>query len=289
MGAFAGLADGFRARSGEKTFLDRLDDVRGRLIGSIVVVVLTTLLGFFVSAWPIRLQVPRWTLDLPALRSFQLGGWTVDLDVLAFFIAPVEPYLAGERLKYLSPTDPFFITLKLAFCIGLALALPYLLAQVWSLVVPLLRDDEKRLVKPALFGSAGLFVAGVLFCYYLVVPAMLQFTMGFQTASLEQSLVIGEYLKLVLRMLVAFGVAFQLPIIILIGTVLGVVTPDFLASRRRHAIAIITVVSAVITPPDVSSLVLMLLPVWLLYEVSIVMSRAVLARRAESLALPEGE
>lgn len=289
MGAFAGLVDGFRSRSGEKTFLDHLDDLRARLITSLVVVILTTLLGFYVAAWPVRFEIPRWSLGLPALGAIQLGGWTINLDVLAFFIAPVEPYLGGERIKYLSPTDPFFITLKLAVCIGLALALPYLLVQVWSLVSPLLLDDEKRLVKPALFASAGLFAGGVLFCYYFVVPVMLQFTMGFQSASLEQSLVIGEYLKLVLRMLAAFGIAFQLPIIVLIGTVLGVVTPDYLASRRRHAIALITVVSAIITPPDVSSLILMLLPVWLLYEASIALSRVVLARRAASLALPRPE
>lgn len=286
MSAITGLVDGFRTRSGDKTFLDRLDDVRGRLIASVIVLILTTGIGFYIAAWPISFQVPRWTIDLSALGTFQFGGWMINLDVLGFFVAPIEPFLGGERLKYLSPTDPFFITLKLAFCIGIILALPYLLRQVWVAIAPLMRPEEKRLVRPAFVAGVFLFLIGAVFCYYLVVPLMLSFTMGFQTGSLEQSIVIGEYLKLVLRMLIAFGLSFELPIIILIGTVLGVVTPEFLVARRRHALAILVIVSAIITPPDVSSQFLLMVPVWLLYEISIVMSRAVLARRASSPSLP---
>ncbi|MEX2582168.1 MAG: twin-arginine translocase subunit TatC [Gemmatimonadota bacterium] len=286
MSAVGGLVDGFRARSGEKTFLDRLDDVRGRLIASLVVVTVTTAIGFYLAAWPVTLQIPRWTFDLGALGIRQFGGWTISLDVLRHFIAPIEPYLDGERLKYLSPTDPFFITLKLALCIGLALALPYLLRQLWATLTPLMRPEERRLVGPAIFGAVGLFVMGWLFCYFFAIPLMLQFTMGFQAGSLEQAIVIGEYLKLVLRMLVAFGLAFELPIVILLGTLLGIVTPEFLIAKRRHAIAILTVVSAIVTPPDLSSLLLLMLPVWFLYEASIVLSRAVLARRPAIPPLP---
>jgi sec-independent protein translocase protein TatC len=288
MSAIAGLVDGFRARSGEKTFLDRLDDLRGRLIGSIVVVVVMTLLGFYAAAWPITLRIPRWNFALGPLGPFDIGGWTIDLDVLAFFVAPIEPYLNGQKLRYLSPTDPFFITLKLALCIGLVLALPYLLWQLWSLLAPLMREEERKLLRPAIAGGVLLFLTGVLFCYAFVVPLMLEFTMGFQTGSLEQSIVIGEYLKLVLRMMVAFGLAFELPIVILLGTVLGIVTPEFLSAKRRHAIAILTVASAIVTPPDVGSQLLLMLPVLFLYEASIVMSRVVIARRNSRVALSEG-
>jgi sec-independent protein translocase protein TatC len=254
------LVEGFRKRSGEQTFLDRLDDVRGRLIGSVVAVVIGTGIGFYL---------------------------VLNFDVLGVFTAPIVPFLGGEKLKYLSPTDPFFITLKLALAIGIVLALPYLLVQVWRVVSPLLRQDEKKLLLPSVFAGIVLFAVGVVFCYLMVIPLMLQFTMGFQQQSLEQSIVIGEYLTIVLRMMMAFGFAFELPIAILLGTVLGIVTPDFLSSKRRHAIAILTVVSAIITPPDLSSQVLLVVPVWFLYEVSIILSRILLARRAPVLALPE--
>ncbi len=287
MSSIAGIIDGFRARSGEKSFLDRLDDLRGRLIGSLVVVTATTLVGFYAAAWPMTLRVPRWSGTLGPLGPVELGGWALRLDVLGFFVAPIEPFLDGSKLKYLSPTDPFFITLKLALCIGVVLALPYLLRQAWGLLSPLMRDDEKRLVGPAVGAGIALFAVGTAFCYAFVIPLMLQFTMGFQTGSLEQSIVIGEYLTVILRMLMAFGLAFELPIFILVATLLGVVTPEFLAAQRRMAIAIIIIVSAVVTPPDLSSLVLLAGPVMVLYEISILLSRAVLTRRARIVAARE--
>ncbi|MEX2571745.1 MAG: twin-arginine translocase subunit TatC, partial [Gemmatimonadota bacterium] len=244
MGAVAGFIDGFRGRSGEKTFLDRLDDVRGRLISSLVVITITTLIGFYAAAWPVTLNIPEWTVGFRD-RMLQFGGWTVDLDFLALFVAPIEPFLNGERLKYLSPTDPFFITLKLALCIGVVLALPYLIVQAWRLVTPLMREDERRLAAPTIFAALVLFTAGTVFCYILVLPLMLRFTLGFQTESLEQYIVIGEYLSLIIRMLLAFGLAFELPVVILVGTLLGVVTPDMLVARRRHALAILVVISAI--------------------------------------------
>lgn len=259
MSGVAAFVESFRSRSAGVSFLDRLDDIRGRMIWSLVAVAVGTGIGFYLS---------------------------VTYDVLGVLTAPIQPYLGGERLKYLSPTDPFFITLKLAVCIGLLLALPYLLVQGWKVVAPLMRPEERRLLAPAVVAGVVLFVIGVVFCYVLVVPLMLQFTMGFQADSLEQSIVVGEYLKIVLRLMAAFGLAFELPIVILLGTVLGVVTPEFLTLWRRHAIAIITISSALVTPPDVASLILLAVPVCLLYEVSIILSRAIVARR-QPLAAPE--
>lgn len=279
MSAFAGIIDGFRTRSGEMTFLDRLDDFRGRLIISLIALTLATGVGFWVSAWPLSFDVPVMAIQAGRFGSFQIGGWHIDIDVLRFIVDPIEPYLNGEKLKYLSPTDPFFITLKMAIAIGIALALPIILYQLWGLFAPLMNRSERRLAAPALVASVVLFGAGALFCYFMVIPLMLRFTLGFQAGSLEQAIVIGEYLKIVLRMLLAFGLAFELPIIVLIGTLLGIVTPTFLAEKRRHALAILTVVSAIITPPDISSQVLLMIPVWGLYEASIILSRIIVARR----------
>lgn len=279
MTAVGGLVDGFKARSGEKTFLDHLDDLRGRLISSAIVLLLTVGAGFYIATWPVRFQVAEIDVRLGRLGTYTIGGWNVNLDALGFFVDPVRPYLGGGNLKYLSPTEPFFVTLKLGICLGFALALPYLLYQIWGLLAPLMRPHEKKLMAPAMVAGVVLFLVGSIFCYYLVIPVMLRFTLGFQTASLEQYLVIGDYMAIVLRMLLAFGLAFELPIIVLIGTVLGILTPQILSAYRRHAIAVATVLAAFITPPDLSSLVLLMLPVWFLYEASIVLSRVVIARR----------
>lgn len=213
--------------------------------------------------------------------------FAMNYPILSLLIDPIRPYLGGGRLRYLSPMDPFFVTLKLAFLIGFSISIPILLYNLAAIVSPLLRPAERRLLRPAAIAAVLLFAGGAAFCYALVLPLMLRFTMGFQAGSLEQSVVIGEYLKIVLRLMLAFGTAFQLPIVVLIGTLLGLVTPSWLASKRRHAIAVIVVVSAIITPPDLTSQLLLAVPVWVLYELSIILSRAVLARRASAAAALE--
>ena len=118
-GPFTGMVGAFKRRSGDVGFLDRLDDVRGRLIASLIALVITTIAGFYL---------------------------VLNFDVLGFFTAPMAPYLAGNKLKFLSPMDPFFVSMKLAIALGLVLALPYILAQVWGVTAPLMRPEERRLL-----------------------------------------------------------------------------------------------------------------------------------------------
>jgi sec-independent protein translocase protein TatC len=235
------------------TFLDRVDDVRMRLFRAAVVLVIGTAAGFWVA---------------------------MNYNVLGFFTRPVMPFLGGQRLKYLDPVDPFYITFQLALCIGVLVTLPYLLRQLWLLIEPMLLAGEKRLVRFSILGGVAFFFAGVFFCYYLTLPLILRFTMGFQTESLEQSVVVSDYLAMVLRLMGAFGIAFELPILVLLGTVLGVVTPQFLVEKRRYAIAIVMILSAVVTPADVSSMLLLAIPAMVLYEIGILLSRMFAGRPA---------
>jgi len=243
-----------RAASGEMPFLDHLEELRWRTLWSLLAVTICAIAGF--------LLVTR-------------------LDVLGILVAPIEPFLMGTKLKYLSPTEPFFITLKLAVAVGLVLASPIVVYQIWSFLAPALLPSEKRVIVPALYMGLVLFSLGVVMAYMLVLPVTLKFTMSFQTESLEQSIVIGEYLSFVTRLLLAFGIVFELPVVVLILSALGLVTPQFLASKRRHAIAMITVASALLTPGDVITLtIMMMVPLMLLYELSIVLSRLVARKRS---------
>lgn len=241
------------APAGEMPFLDHLEELRWRLIWALGAVMICAIAGYFL--------VTR-------------------LDVLGILVAPIEPFLKGTKLKYLSPTEPFFITLKLAVAVGLLLASPIVIYQVWAFLAPALMPSEKRVIVPALYMGLVLFAIGVVMSYELVLPMTLSFTMSYQTESLEQSIVIGEYLGFVTRLLLAFGAVFELPVVVLILSALGLVTPEFLASKRKHAIVIITVVASVLTPGDVITLtVMMMAPLVLLYEFSIVLSRLVTRRR----------
>jgi sec-independent protein translocase protein TatC len=248
----------FRINASEMPFLDHLEELRWRLIWS---------LGTFAVA---------------AMGSFLL---VMRFDVLGILTQPVEPFLNGEKLAYFSPTDPFFITLKLAVLVGLILASPIIVYHVWAFLSPALMPSEKRLIVPSLYMGIVLFSAGVAMSYFLVLPVTLKFTMGFQTESLQQNLEIGKYLGVVIRLLLAFGLVFELPVVILILSVLGLVTPEFLSEKRRYAIAGIAILSSVLTPGDVVTVtVMMMLPLMALYELSIVLSRMVARRRIAAAA-----
>lgn len=249
--------------TGEMPFLDHLEELRWRLIWSLIAVTVCAVAGFVL--------VTR-------------------LDVLGLLVEPIKPFLHGSKLKYLSPTEPFFITLKLAVSVGLVMASPIVVYQIWAFLAPALMPSEKRVIIPALYLGLVLFAAGVTMSYKIVLPMTLDFTMGFQTESLEQSIVIGEYLSFVTRLLLAFGGVFELPVVILILSSMGLVTPEFLASKRRHAVVIITVLASVLTPGDVITLTLMMMvPLILLYEFSIFLSRLVTRKRRQAQAAAAAE
>jgi sec-independent protein translocase protein TatC len=234
-------------------FLDHLEELRWRILWSLVAIIVFTVIGFLI---------------------------VTQFDVIGLLEAPIAPLLGDSKLKYLSPIDPFFITLKLAVLVGFLLASPIVIYQIWAFLSPALHPSEKRAIVPSLYFGLALFTLGVAMAYYIALPVTLQFTMGFQTDSLEQSIVIGHYFSVVIRLLLAFGIVFELPVVILALTMMGLVTPEFLAEKRRHAIALITIVSAVITPGDVVTItILMMVPLILLYEFSITLSKLVVRRR----------
>jgi sec-independent protein translocase protein TatC len=248
----------FNHRTAEMPFLDHLEELRWRLLWSALAVAVGTGVAFFL---------------------------VMRFDVLGLLVDPIEPFLHGSKLKYLSPTEPFFITLKLAITCGFLLALPVIAYQVWAFLSPALLPSERRVIVPSLYLGLVLFGVGVAMAYKLVLPMTLRFTMGFQTESLEQAIVISEYLSVVVRLLLSFGVVFELPIVIMVLSALGVVTPEFLASKRRHAIVAITILAAVLTPGDVITVTLMMMvPLVVLYEFSIVLSRLVARRRVTEAA-----
>lgn len=248
----------FRVNREEMPFLDHLEELRWRLIWSLGTAILGAIVGFVL--------VTRF-------------------DVLGILVDPIEPYLSGDKLLFLDPITPFFITLKLAVIVGLIMASPVIVYHVWAFLSPALLPSEKRAIIPSLYMGLVLFAAGVVMAYFLVVPMTLNFTMGFQTESLAPAITIDKHLGFMIRILLAFGIVFELPVVILILSVLGVVTPEFLMEKRRYAIAGIAILSAVLTPGDVITVtVLMMLPLMGLYEFSILLSRVVARRRIAAAA-----
>jgi sec-independent protein translocase protein TatC len=243
---------------GEMPFLDHLEELRWRIFKAAGALVVATILGFYL------------------IYRF---------NVLELIVNPVQPYLVDDgKLNYLNPVTPFFFILKTSVLVGLILAFPVVLYQVWSFLSPALEKREKRLIIPSLYMGMLLFAAGVALSYYVALPVSLRFLLGIQTEILQPMLTADEYLSFVVRLLVAFGVIFELPVVVLILSVLGLVTPKFLRSKRRHAIVIITVLASLLSPGDVVMVTLiMMVPLIFLYEFSIFLSALVYKKKDEAL------
>ena len=242
---------------GEMPFLDHLEELRWRVFYSLIAIAVGTAIGF---------------------------ALVYRFHVLELLVEPVRA-ARGEadfRLVYLSPADPFFITLKLAILVGIILALPVLVYQVWAFMSPALEKDEKRAIVPALYLGLLLFLAGVAMAYFAALPVTLQFFKAFEGPSLQEQLEVGKTLAFVTKLLLAFGVVFELPVVIMVLTAMGLVTPEFLRAKRRHAAVGMAILASVMTPGDVITLtVMMMVPLLLLYELSIFLSAGIARRRRE--------
>jgi sec-independent protein translocase protein TatC len=250
--------------SAEMPFLEHLDELRARLIwvGSSVLVL--SVVGFFLVT----------QFDIIGLLKLPFVAAVEALSASPDFTSPVP---SGELL-FTSPTEPMSVTLKLSFVIGVILALPIIIYHVWAFMSPALFEREKKVAIPAMIGGFVLFLLGVAMAYFLVLPLGLRFLLGFQTESLAPIITIGEYLKFATRLILAFGVIFELPLVSLLLAVLGLITANTLRRFRRHAIVGVAIVSAILTPADVLTMLLMMGPLILLYEVSILLV-AVVDRR----------
>lgn len=229
-------------------FLDHLEELRWRILWSLLAVVVGTGIAF---------------------------GLFVKFDVLELLVSPIRKAYDDPNLKpiFLSPADPFFVTLKLSIYGGILLALPIVVYQIWAFLSPALEKREKRAVVPALYLGLVLFLAGAALCYFAALPVSLRFFRGFLTASLQAQLEINATLGFIVKMLLAFGALFELPVVIMVLSALGLVTPEFLRSKRRHAIVAIAILASVITPGDAVTLtMMMMLPLVFLYELGIVLS-----------------
>lgn len=236
----------------EMPFLDHLEELRWRLIWMGVAVVVGSVAGFFVVS---------------------------ELNVIGLLKRPISDLVPEGMLMFTSPTEPMTVTLKLAFVLGIIFASPVVIYHTWAFLSPALFEREKRVMIPAVIAGFVLFLLGVAMAYFLVLPLGLRFLLGFQTQALSPIITIGEYMRFATRLILAFGIIFQLPLVSLVLSWVGLITADTLRGYRRHAIVAVAVVSAILTPADVGTMLMMMAPLALLYELSILLV-AVVGRRS---------
>lgn len=224
-----------------KPFLEHLEDLRVTIIRMGATLVIATILCFI-----FRRQI-------------------LDILYMPLIWAGETP---DKFLKVLGVVDPFMLALQIAFFAGFLFSLPLLFYFFGLFVLPALTADERKMIAPVFFGGTGLFVAGVLFCYYVLLPQALQFFLNFSVEmGFRAEWTVQNYIGFVVQMLAALGICFELPMVILILAKLGLVDAKMLSTHRRHALVAIVVLAAIITPTqDVFTLALMSGPMWLLYE-----------------------
>ena len=229
----------------KQPFLSHLEELRKRLISCAIAVGIGFVISYIFSE-----------------KLFQI------------LIMPLKANLPeGDRLIFTNLPEMFFAYLKTAFIAGILLVAPYIFYQLWMFIAPGLYQNEKKYIVPFVLFSTILFVGGGLFGYFIVFPLGFRFFLGFANEYVQALPSVKQYFSFSIKLLFAFGIVFELPVVIFFLSRMGLVTVDFLKKNRKYAILLTFVVAAVITPPDVITQCMMAGPLIILYEVGIIIAR----------------
>jgi len=259
--------------SGEKemSFLDHLEELRWHVIRSLVAIVVLTIVAFIEVKWVFNnvILAPAKSDFLTWRALCKLGHAVGKEDILCIQDIPLE-------LQSRFMTGQFTITIVAAFVLGLVFAFPYVVWELWRFIRPGLRLRERKNTTGVVTSVSLLFAAGIAFGYYVIAPLMVYVMVNYRISDMIiNQFDITSYVSTVVTLVFGSGLLFQLPVVIYFLSKIGLVTPKFLRQYRRHSIIIILIIAAIITPPDPLSQTLIFIPLYLLFEISILISARV--------------
>lgn len=212
-----------------------------------------------------------------------IGFYGVSELAYTYLAEPLTRFLPeGSTLIYTSPQGAFFTYLKVALMLSILGTSPFTFYQIWAFIAPGLYKEEQKAVLPLAFFSAFFFLAGAAFCYVTVFPIAFKFFMGFTTDMVRPMISVEEYLSFALKLIIAFGLVFEMPLFSYFLARLRLITPEGMRRYRKYAVLVIFIIAAILTPPDVFSQVLMAVPMLFLYEVSIYITKIASRTRAKN-------
>lgn len=270
------------SREKEMTFLEHLEELRWHIIRAVSAILVFTIVAFIYSSWIFDHIILAFTHT-----DFVSYKWMCKLGQLTGF----EEGLCVTELNFIIQSrqmmGQFTMSITASIVIGLIVAFPYVFWEIWRFIRPGLYEKEQKVTNWIVLSVALLFLTGVLFGYFVLTPISVYFLASYQISDMIQNQFdIVSYVGTVVTLVLGTGLIFQLPIVVFFLTKIGMITPSFLRKYRRHAVVIILFVAAIITPPDPFSQLLITLPLYLLYECSILIS-VIVFKRGEREAAKE--
>ena len=249
-------------------FLDHLEELRWRLVKSVIAILIFSVVIFYFTEW--IMDNIFLALAKPEFPIFKFFCWSFGICTEEISITFQSVQMSGQ----------FTTNLMMAIIGGVIIAFPYVFYQLWSFIKPGLKQNELNSVRGIVFFVSILFFIGILFGYYVVAPLSVQFLGNWQmTEEIKNNITINSYLITVISTVFFTGLFFLLPVVIMIFSQLGLVTPAFLKKYRKHAFVIVLIIAAVITPPDLFTQILVAIPILLLYEMGIMISKRIENKR----------
>lgn len=252
------------------SFWDHLDELRGHIIRPLIAVVVLAVVAF-----ANRHIIFDTIILAPSSSKFITYRLLCKLGHLVHAPSLCVTHMHLKIIN-ISMSGQFLTHIYISVVAGFILAFPYILWEIWRFVQPAMHANEKKYSRGGVFFSTFLFMVGVVFSYFLIVPIMVHFLGTYSvSADVANTITLKSYISTVVSMVFAVGIVFELPILVYFLTRIGVITPHFLKINRKYMIIVLLTVAAIITPPDVFSQMLVFFPLWILYEVSILVSKRV--------------
>jgi len=252
----------------EMSFLDHLEALRWHLVRSVVALVVITIIVFIAKDF--LLFILNWHRD----KNFPTYQFFCNISEATCFYPP--EFILDIR----HPTEQFLTHIRASVIFSLIITFPYLFWEIWSFIKPALHKNELKAARGIVFSCSSLFITGVLFGYFVICPFAITFLANYDFGVEEFVPNLSEYVSSIIMFTFPTGLVFQLPIAVYFLSKVGLITPEFLKTYRRHAMIVILVLAAIVTPPDVVTQFLIGIPLFMLYEASIVISRRVVNKAA---------
>ncbi|MCB9043539.1 MAG: twin-arginine translocase subunit TatC [Chitinophagales bacterium] len=261
------------------SFLDHIEELRWHIIRSLIAVGVFTCVAFLAKG-----LIFDELIFGPMHENFLTYVLSCKLGEIFSFLASLCMHAPAFEIKNFEMASQFLVHIKVSAILGVIIAFPYIVWELWRFIKPALYENERKFARGIVFYASLLFFMGIAFGYYILTPFSINFLSGYTVSNSVENLIgLSSYIGMLSSIVMATGLIFELPMAVYLLSKIGLLTPDFMRTYRRHAVVVLLLLSAIVTPPDVVSQVLVFMPIYFLYEVGILISARVEKQRIKEL------